>query len=58
MVTIDLGSQLLSVEEEGMSVAFPVNPFRKECLLRGLDNIDYLLGMKDEILAFEKRYSP
>jgi len=58
VVTIDLGSQLLSVQEEGISVAFPVNPFRKECLLKGLDNIDYLLGMKEEILAFEKRYSP
>ena len=58
MVTIDLGRQLLSVEEEGMSVAFPVNPFRKECLLSGYDNIDYLLGMKEEILAFEKRHSP
>lgn len=58
IVTIDLGRQLLSVEEEGISVSFPVNPFRKECLLRGYDNIDYLLGMKDEILAFEKRHSP
>jgi len=57
IVTIDLGRQLLSVEEEGLSVAFPVNPFRKECLLRGYDNIDYLLGIKEEILAFEKRYS-
>ncbi len=58
IVTIDLGKQLLSVEEAGISVPFPVNPFRKECLLRGLDNIDYLLGMKEEILAFEKRNSP
>ncbi len=57
IVTIDLVRQLLSVEEEGLSVAFPVNPFRKECLLRGYDNIDYLLGIKEEILAFEKRYS-
>jgi 3-isopropylmalate/(R)-2-methylmalate dehydratase small subunit len=58
IVTIDLGRQLLSVEEEGISVSFPVNPFRKECLLRGYDNIDYLLGIKDEIIAFEKRHSP
>jgi 3-isopropylmalate/(R)-2-methylmalate dehydratase small subunit len=58
IVTIDLGRQLLAVEEEGISVSFPVNPFRKECLLRGYDNIDYLLGMKEEILAFEKRHSP
>lgn len=58
IVTIDLGRQLLSVDKEGISVSFPVNAFRKECLLRGLDNIDYLLGMKEEILAFEKRHSP
>ncbi|MDX9728943.1 MAG: 3-isopropylmalate dehydratase small subunit [Bacteroidales bacterium] len=58
IVTIDLGRQLLAVEEEGISVSFPVNPFRKECLLRGYDNIDYLLGIKDEIIAFEKRHSP
>jgi len=57
IVTIDLGRQLLAVEEEGISVSFPVNPFRKECLIRGYDNIDYLLGMKDEIIAFEKRHS-
>ena len=58
IVTIDLVRQLLAVEEEGISVSFPVNPFRKECLLRGYDNIDYLLGIKDEIIAFEKRHSP
>ncbi len=58
IITIDLERQMLSVEKEGISVPFPVNPFRKECLLQGLDNIDYLLGMKEEIMAFEKRNSP
>jgi len=58
IVTIDLGRQLLTVDEGGISVPFPVNSFRKECLLRGYDNIDYLLGMKEEIVAFEKRHSP
>lgn len=54
MLRIDLPEQVISVPGAGLSSGFPVNPFRKECLIRGLDNIDYLLSMKDEILAFEK----
>ncbi|MDX9904870.1 MAG: 3-isopropylmalate dehydratase small subunit [Bacteroidales bacterium] len=56
-VKIDLENQVLSSEEAGISVSFAINAFRKECLLRGLDNIDYLLGMRDEITAFEARRS-
>lgn len=54
MLRIDLPEQVISVPGAGLSSGFLVNPFRKECLIRGLDNIDYLLSMKDEILAFEK----
>jgi len=56
-VKIDLENQVLSSEEAAISVAFAINAFRKECLLKGLDNIDYLLGMRDEITAFESRRS-
>lgn len=54
MVRIDLPGQVLSVPEARLQSGFPVDPFRKECLIKGLDNIDYLLSMKEEILAFEK----
>ncbi|MBE0667472.1 MAG: 3-isopropylmalate dehydratase small subunit, partial [Bacteroidales bacterium] len=54
-VQIDLEKQLLSSEEAGISVSFAINAFKKECLLKGLDNIDYLLGIRDEITEFEKR---
>ena len=54
-VKIDLEKQLLSSEKAGISVSFGINAFRKECLLNGLDNIDYLIGIRDEITAFEKR---
>lgn len=54
-VQIDLEKQLLSSEEAGISVSFAINAFKKECLLKGLDNIDYLLGIMDEITEFEKR---
>ena len=53
-VRIDLPEQVISVPSSGLRSGFPVNPFRKECLMKGLDNIDYLLSMKEEILEFEK----
>ncbi|MRR20016.1 3-isopropylmalate dehydratase small subunit [bacterium] len=51
---IDLPGQVISVTGAGLESLFPANPFRKECLVKGLDNIDYLLSMKEEIIAFEK----
>jgi len=57
-VRIDLPEQVISVPSSGRRSGFPVNPFRKECLMKGLDNIDYLLSMKEEILEFEKRRQP
>lgn len=56
-VKIDLENQVLSSEEAAISVSFAINAFKKECLLNGLDNIDYLIGMRDEITAFETRRS-
>ncbi len=57
-VRIDLPAEVISVPSAGLRSGFPVNPFRKECLVKGLDNIDYLLSMKEEIMAYEKRRQP
>jgi len=57
-VRIDLPGQLISVPDTGLQSGFPVNTFRKECLVKGLDNIDYLLSMKKEILEYEKSRQP
>jgi 3-isopropylmalate/(R)-2-methylmalate dehydratase small subunit len=57
-VRIDLGNRELSVPGKGLTTGFPVNPFRKECLMKGLDNIDYLLSLKEEITAFERSREP
>ena len=40
---------------EGDSVSFDINPYKKECLMNGLDDIDYLLGIRDMIRAYELR---
>jgi 3-isopropylmalate/(R)-2-methylmalate dehydratase small subunit len=52
-VRIDLENQVISIIPQGDSVHFEINPYKKECLLRGLDDIDYLLSKKDLIVAYE-----
>ena len=39
---------------DGSSHAFDMEPFAKECLLRGMDEIDYTLSHRDRIDAFER----
>lgn len=50
---IDLESQLITVE--GKSEKFDINPYKKTCLLNGYDDIDYLLNLKTEIVAYEAK---
>ncbi|HSO77822.1 MAG TPA: 3-isopropylmalate dehydratase small subunit [Bacteroidales bacterium] len=53
IVIIDLHRQLLIAPAAGLSVGFEINPYRKECLLKGLDDIDYLLGIQNHIVDYE-----
>ncbi|MBD3893688.1 3-isopropylmalate dehydratase small subunit [Hydrogenophaga sp.] len=49
---IDLERQLV-IKPQGEEIAFEVQPFRKYCLLNGLDDIGLTLRHKDKIAAFE-----
>jgi len=51
-LTVDLERQVV-VTPQGDELAFDVQPFRKYCLLNGLDDIGLTLRHKDEIRAFE-----
>ena len=51
---VDLETQTITILKAGISVNFDINPYKKECLLNGYDDIDFLLSLKDEILAFEQ----
>ncbi len=53
-VRIDLEEQLFTILSTEDSVRFEINAYKKECLLKGLDDIDFLLGMKDQINDYEK----
>lgn len=52
-VTVDLENQTITNNATGDSESFEINPYKKECLVKGLDDIDYLLANKDKIEAFE-----
>ena len=53
-LTIDLVNQTITNNATGKSESFEINAYKKECLLNGLDDIDYLLSKKELTEAFEK----
>ncbi|WP_106829608.1 3-isopropylmalate dehydratase small subunit [Parabacteroides pacaensis] len=52
-LTINLPQQTITNNITGRSEHFDINPYKKDCLLNGLDDIDYLLANKDKIEAYE-----
>ena len=52
---VDLQNQKFTICATGESANFTINPYKKHCLTNGLDDIDYLISMKDEIAAFEAK---
>jgi 3-isopropylmalate/(R)-2-methylmalate dehydratase small subunit len=54
-VSVDLDKQLFTILSTGESIRFEINPYRKECLLKGLDDIDYLLSLKDLVIDYETK---
>jgi 3-isopropylmalate/(R)-2-methylmalate dehydratase small subunit len=52
---IDLERQTVATVNGSAVFAFEIEPFRKHCLLNGLDEIGLTLGHADEIRAFEAK---
>ena len=54
-MTIDLVHQTVTVPS-GEIYSFSIDPYRKECLLYGIDDFDYLLSKKTiKSMQFEQR---
>ena len=53
-LTVDLPAQQISTPD-GQVIAFEVDPFRKDCLLQGLDDIGLTLQHADAIRAYEAK---
>ena len=54
-VTVDLIEQQVTNNTSGETESFEINPYKKDCLLNGLDDIDFLLSNKDKIESYEKQ---
>jgi 3-isopropylmalate/(R)-2-methylmalate dehydratase small subunit len=53
-LTVDLDRNEVS-DADGVIAKFEIDPFRRNCLLRGLDDIGMTLQHNDDISAFEQR---
>jgi 3-isopropylmalate/(R)-2-methylmalate dehydratase small subunit len=53
-VVVDLVAQTITNKANGKSETFEINSYKKNCLLNGYDDIDYLITSKDEIEAYEE----
>jgi 3-isopropylmalate/(R)-2-methylmalate dehydratase small subunit len=53
-VKVDLEKQVISILSTVASEKFDINHYKKTCLLKGYDDIDYLLSIRDKIKAYEE----
>lgn len=52
-LTINLEDQTITNNSTGKTESFAINAYKKECLLNGLDDIDYLLSKQSMTEAYE-----
>lgn len=56
-LTVDLENQTITNNASGKSESFKINAYKKDCLLNGFDDIDYLLSKKELIEEWEEKHS-
>ena len=54
-VKVDLPNQTITNLATGKSEKFDINGYKKHCLMNGLDDIDYLLTVKDKTEKYEEK---
>jgi 3-isopropylmalate/(R)-2-methylmalate dehydratase small subunit len=56
-LTVDLETKTVT-DESGLKISFEIDPFRRECLLKGLDEIGRSLRYENKITDYEKAHAP
>jgi len=56
-LTVNLEKQSITNDANGASENFQINTYKRNCLLKGYDDIDFLLSNKDKIENWEKSSS-
>lgn len=54
-VLVDLPAQTITLASTGASESFDINVYKKQCLINGYDDIDFLLANKKAIEAWESK---
>jgi 3-isopropylmalate/(R)-2-methylmalate dehydratase small subunit len=52
---VNLDEQEIRLLSTGDSEQFEINPYKKQCLQNGYDDIDYLLSVLDKVAAYESK---
>jgi 3-isopropylmalate/(R)-2-methylmalate dehydratase small subunit len=52
---VDLEDQLIKITSTGEYENFEIDPYKKNCLLNGFDDIDFLVSRKKAIQKFEEK---
>ena len=55
MIKVDLENQLISLIDYDIYESFEINKYKKQNLINGFDDIDYLINMKETIKNFAKK---
>ena len=53
-IEVDLDNQLIRLASTGEQESFDINPYKKQCLQNGYDDIDYLVSILDKVGEYEK----
>ena len=53
-IKVDLPNQQVTMVATGVSESFEINTYKKDNMLHGFDDIDYLKNIEDEIVEFAK----
>ncbi len=54
-LTVSLEAQTVCIDKSGQKESFEINSYKKTCLLKGYDDIDYLINMRTTIEQFEQQ---
>jgi 3-isopropylmalate/(R)-2-methylmalate dehydratase small subunit len=52
---VNLEEQSIEIPAKSLKTSFDIDPYKKMCLIKGYDDIDYLLSLKEQIRAFEQQ---
>ena len=54
-IKIDLPAQTIEIVDTEHKESFEIAPYKKQCLVNGYDDVDFLVSIREEIKAFEQK---